>query len=216
MDEVKKVSKAHTIYKSADGKRLPGTTTILGILNKPALVSWANKLGLDGIDSSKYVDTAARIGTLAHYLVQCDLTGDEPDTSEYGEMETSQAENALLSYYEWKKTKAIFALETELPLVSEKYGYGGTIDCYCLLGSEYWLLDFKTGKAIYPEMLIQLAAYRNLLMENGYKVEKARILRIGRDETEGFEERSISDFEPYWKIFEHCLAIYNLQKEIKG
>jgi len=216
MDELKKVSKAHTIYKTADGRRVPGTTTILSVLAKPALVSWANKLGLEGIDSTKYVDTAARIGTLAHYLVQCDLTEETPDTSEYGKLEIDQAENSLLSYYEWKKSRSIKALENELPLVSEKYGYGGTIDCYCLMDGDYWFLDFKTGKAIYPEMLIQLAAYRNLLIENGFDVKKARILRIGRDETEGFEERSISDFETYWQIFEHCLAIYNLQKIIKG
>lgn len=215
-DALKKVSKAHTVYKLADGTRVPGTTTILGILNKPALVSWANKLGLEGVDSSKYVDAAARIGTLAHYLVQCDLTGETPDTTEYGAMEIDKAENALLSYYEWKKTKNIKAIENELPLVSEKYRYGGTIDFYCDMDGTLWLIDFKTGKAIYPEMLIQLASYRHLLIENGYSVDKAKILRIGRDETEGFEEKTITDFTKHWELFKHCIEIYRLQKEIGG
>lgn len=213
-DDLKKVSKAHTIYKLADGKRVPGVTTILGVLNKPALVSWANKLGLEGIDSTKYVDESARIGTLAHYLVQCDLTGEIPDLSNYGAFEIDKAENSLLSYYEWKKTKDIVAIKNEMPLVSEEYGYGGTIDCLCTLNGETWLLDFKTGKAIYPEMLTQLAAYMQLLKENGYEVKKARILRIGRDETEGFEERVITQFEQHWELFKHCLAIYQLQKQI--
>ena len=31
-------TKAHTVYKTADNKRVPGVTTILGVLNKPALV----------------------------------------------------------------------------------------------------------------------------------------------------------------------------------
>ena len=200
MEDIKKVSKAHTIYKTSDGKRVPGTTTVLGVLNKPALVSWANKLGLEGIDSNKYVDAAARIGTLAHYLVQCDLTGETPDISEYGATEIDKAENALLSYYSWKKGKQITPIENEIPLVSEEYGYGGTIDCYCIIDGDLWLLDFKTGKAIYPEMLTQLAAYRQLLTENGHLVEKAKILRIGRDETEGFEERTIIDFTNYWEV----------------
>jgi hypothetical protein len=215
-DDLKKLSKAHTIYKLADGKRVPGVTTILGVLNKPALVLWANKLGLDGIDSSKYTDESARIGTLAHYLVQCHLTGETPDTSTYGAFEIDKAENALLSYYEWEKARNIEPIENEMPLVSEQYKYGGTVDCYCKIDGDIWLLDFKTGKAIYPEMLIQLAAYQQLLIENGFEVQKAKILRIGRDETEGFEERTITDFEPYWQIFEHCLAIYELQKVIKG
>jgi ATP-dependent exoDNAse (exonuclease V) beta subunit len=187
---------------------------VLGVLNKPALVAWANRLGLEGIDSSKYTDAAARIGTLAHYLVQCDFTGEKPDLSEYGKTEIDQAENALISFYEWKRAKVIEPIENELQLVSEQYRYGGTIDCYCKIDGDIWLLDFKTGKAIYSEMLIQLAAYRQLLIENGYPTEKAKILRIGRSEDEGFEERTITDFTNHWELFKHCLEIYRLQKKI--
>ncbi len=213
-DDLKKVSRSHAIYKLADGTRVPGVTTILGVLNKPALVPWANRLGLEGIDSSKYTDESARIGTLAHYLVQCHLTGENPDTSTYGSFEIDKAENALLSYYEWEKTRQIEPIENELPLISEQYRYGGTIDCYCKINGEFWLLDFKTGKAIYPEMLTQLSAYVQLLNENGFPVEKARILRIGRDETEGFEERVITDFTKHNELFRHCLSIYQIQKQI--
>jgi len=215
-DDVKKVSQAHTIYKDAAGKRLPGVTTILSVLAKPALVAWANRLGLDGIDSSKYTDESARIGTLAHYLVQCHLTHTEPALTMYGQWEIDKAENALISFYEWEKSHTIEPIETELPLVSEQYKYGGTVDCYGMVDGTLTLLDFKTGKAIYDEMLIQLAAYRQLLTENGFPVDRARIIRIGRREDEGFEERAITDFEPYFELFEHCLAIYRLQKRIGG
>jgi hypothetical protein len=213
-DDLKKVSKVHTQYRLADGTRLPGVTTVLGVLNKPALVPWANKLGLEGIDSSRYVDESAKIGTLAHYLVQRHLTKQAPDLSQYGTFEVDKAENALISYFEWEKSREIETIENEMPLVSESYRFGGTIDCYCKIDGEIWLLDFKTGKAIYPEMLIQLAAYRQLLNENGYPVDKAKILRIGRDETEGFEERTITNFDLQWELFKHCLEIYRLQKQI--
>ena len=215
-DALKAVSKPHTIYKNAAGKRLPGVTTILSVLNKPALVAWANKLGLDGIDSSRYTDESARIGTLAHYLVQCHLTRTEPDLAMYGQWEIDKAENALISFYEWEKSHTIEPIETELPLISERFNFGGTIDCYCTMGGELWLLDFKTGKAIYTEMLYQLSAYRQLLIENGFPVDKAKIIRIGRSEDEGFEEKTITDFAPYFEVFEHCLAIYQLQKRIGG
>ena len=65
-DKLKKASRAHTRYYTTDGTLVPGSTTITGLLNKPALVKWANNLGLQGIDSSKYVDKAARVGTLIH------------------------------------------------------------------------------------------------------------------------------------------------------
>lgn len=40
MLRVKKSSKAHQVYKNREGKRVPGCTTITGVLNKPALVPW--------------------------------------------------------------------------------------------------------------------------------------------------------------------------------
>jgi hypothetical protein len=74
-------------------------------------------------------------------------------------------------------------------------------------------VDFKTGKAIYPEMVYQLAAYKQLLQEHGYEVGPAHILRIGRDADEGFEEKVVTGLERQWAIFNHCLGIYNMQKK---
>jgi hypothetical protein len=74
------------------------------------------------------------------------------------------------------------------------------------------LIDHKTGKGIYDEMFYQLAAYRQLLSEAGHQVTSCRILRIGRDATEGFEERVMTDLTRQWKVFEHCLGIYELTR----
>ena len=43
-------SKIHTVYKTKDGIRVPGVTTILGELAKPALIHWAWDLGIKNID----------------------------------------------------------------------------------------------------------------------------------------------------------------------
>ena len=75
-------------------------------------------------------------------------------------------------------------------------------------------MDFKSGKAIYREHFVQTSAYRELLRENGYDTQRIRILRIGRDETEGFEERVVSDSRKFFDIFTHLLAIYYDEKEI--
>lgn len=78
-------------------------------------------------------------------------------------------------------------------------------------GGEFTLVDFKTGKALYPEYLYQVAAYRQLLQEQGWPVASARILRIGRDESEGFEEVIRTSLETEWEIFLRCLEIYKLR-----
>ena len=214
-DKLKGISRAHTVYKTADGKRVPGATTITGLLNKPHLVRWANNLGLEGIDSSKYTDEAAAVGTLAHALIQAHLQGDKVDTDLFSPIQVDLAENAVLSFYEWASRHKIEPIICEVPMVSEKRRYGGTVDCYCMLDGKPTLLDFKTGKAIYDEYFVQTSAYRELLLEHGHPVEEIKILRVGRDETEGFEERSITDSTKYFKIFQNLLDIYYIKRELK-
>ena len=214
-EKTTKRSKAHIKYKLQDGTIVPGVTTILGILNKPALVKWANNLGLQGIDSSRYVDEKAAIGTLAHQMIADYLRGEDTDTSEYSAVEIDQAENAVLSFFEWEKNNLIVPVLIEAPLVSEQWGYGGTVDCLAYHDGKLWLLDFKTSKGIFPEMLVQLAAYYNLLLEHGYHPDQVKILRIGRTDDEGFEEMLVNHMDKRWEVFTHCLAIYKLQKEMK-
>lgn len=208
-------TKAHIRYKDKEGNVVPGVTTILGILNKPALVKWANNLGLQGIDSTKYRDEMADIGTLAHYMIMCYLNKQESILDDYSKDQIEKAENCLISFWEWEKGHKIEPILVEQPLVSEFYKYGGTVDLYCKLDGEFTLIDFKTGKAIYPEMIYQLAAYQELLIENGNLCSKTRILRIGREESEGFEERVTGSLDYELSLFKHCHAIYNLTKQIK-
>ena len=140
--------RAHTRYKNAQGKSVPGVTTILGRLAKPALVPWANKLGLRGIDYRSYVDDKAAIGTLAHAMVTDYLAGKKTDTDEYSREQIDQAENSLLSFYEWEKANKITPIQMEVPLVSEVLQFGGTPDIYGTVGERPVLIDIKTSKAM--------------------------------------------------------------------
>ena len=213
--------KAHTPYKDKDGNRVPATTTITAILAKPALIPWANKLGLQGIDSSKYVDEKASVGTLAHAMIQTflrEVIKEDVFDINMGDYTPNQTNQALLSFAKFKKwynENDIEPILSEVGFVSEDYKFGGTIDLYCKLNGEYTLVDFKTCKAIYSEHFIQLAAYEQLLVENGHEVGGCRILRIGRDEDEGFEELVRKDLTTQFTIFYHCREIYRL-KSLKG
>lgn len=216
MDALLKSTKAHTRYYNSEGKQIPGVTTILSVLNKPALVKWANNLGLQGIDSNKYRDKTANIGTIAHLMILEHLNNVKQDYSEFSSDDIDKAENSLISFFEWEKNNQLEPILVEKSLVSETYQYGGTIDCYGILNGKKTLLDFKTSSAIYPEMMHQTAGgYLQLLRENNFEVEQIRILRIGRDETEGFEDHKVTKWNIHWQIFECALKIYNLQKLLK-
>lgn len=210
-----KGTKAHTRYATEDGIIVPGVTTITGLLNKPALVAWANKLGLQGIDSTKYVDVTAQIGTCAHHMIECDLQGIEPSLDEYSPDVVDKAENSLIKYWEWKKSNEIEPIFIEGKFVSEKYLYGGTLDLYCKLNGKKTLVDLKSSKAIWEEFFYQLAGYNNLLEEQDHFPEEYRILRFGRDESEGHEEMVLGReaLKTYWEIFYHLLQVYHLKKK---
>lgn len=208
-------TKAHIRYKLTDGTIVPGVTTVLGILNKPALVPWANKLGLQGIDVKKFVDDKADIGTLGHAMVTDKLAGKETDTSDYSKNQIDLAENCALSFWEWEKNNKIeHIFFVEEPLVSEVHKFGGTQDIYCRINGKNELIDLKTGKGIFDEHMYQVAALKVLLEENGCPVDVARVVNIPRSEDESFLEKVISEkeLEIGRQIFMNCLSIYQLKK----
>ena len=213
--QTKEKVKSHIRYQLADGTYVPGVTTVLGVLAKPQLIIWANRLGLQGIDSTKYRDAMADIGTLAHKMIAAHLKSEPCDTSEYSQEHIDKAETCLIKFWDWEKQHTLQGILIETPLVSEVYGYGGMPDWFGQLDNIYTLLDFKSGKAIYSEFFYQLAGYKQLVEEQGYPVPEESILRIGRDEDEGFEERMMNSLDKQWQVFEHCLAIYALLKETK-
>ncbi|MBA7564150.1 hypothetical protein ES708_05812 [subsurface metagenome] len=218
--------KAHIRYKNKEGKIIPGVTTFIGILNKPALVPWANNLGLQGINVKDYVDDKKDIGTLAHEMIFSHLRKEKTDTSFYSQKQIDLAENSFLKYLEWEKKHNLKPILLEAQFVSEKYQYGGTVDNFCILDDVVTLLDYKTSKAIYTESHIQVSAYRNLLEEDRLeaisrlhpwkeRLMQCAILRIGRDESEGFDFIRCSNMDKYFELFLHCVAIYNLKKQLK-
>ena len=50
-------------------------------------------------------------------------------------------------------------IAAECQVVSEIHRYGGTLDLVATIDGVPSLLDFKTGRGVYPEHRIQLAAY---------------------------------------------------------
>lgn len=206
--------KAHTRYVAADGKQVPGVTTILGVLAKPALVPWANRMGLQGIDTSKYVDEAASIGTLAHALIMESLGGVAVRHGDFTADQLTRAEHGVKTFKGWLKGKDFKPTLLEEPLTSNIYRYGGTIDILATLDGDLVLIDLKTSSGIYDEHVYQVGGYWKLLQEYAYEISGARILRIGRTEGDGLEERVLSGAQVLngWRVFEHCLAIWALKR----
>ena len=209
-------------YMKLDGTAVVGVTTAIGLLglNKTPLMYWAWEQGKAGKDFRETKDNAADSGTLAHYLIECDIHGTKPDQAildKAGKDILDKAETAYLNFLEWKKTNHIELVHTELPLVSEKYGYGGTIDYIGKVDGKYALLDWKTSTGVYADYLIQVAAYTQLWLEHNPDKPLTggiHLLRIDKDNGKFTHHRWDSTPPEAFDIFLDLLDIYNKKKVV--
>lgn len=236
-------------YRTKDGKRVKGVTTILGVLNKPALMFWAYGQGLENYNritehiaklcdvdertdplgaanaineiratmndfqiGSLYEkrDKAATAGTLAHLFVENHLKDlPEPSTQGMSVSIVNKAQGCYLAFLEWERSHKFKLLHSELPLVSEVHRFGGTIDIGAVVG-EMGIVDIKTSKGVYYNMLFQISAYGHLYNEyhEDHPIQGYHIIRLG--EEGDFEHKYYPALEDEWEIFLACLKIQNI------
>lgn len=206
-------SRAHQSYQTQDGTLVPGVTTVVGLLNKPALVRWGYKMGLAKVDLDAYMTDAKQTGTLVHALIAQDFGGEPPVLENFTPKQVDLAENAYLSFCNWAKNHELQAIAIEKQMVSEVHRFGGTCDWYGLYDGRPWVLDFKSSDGVYEEHKIQLAAYVQLLREAGYEVDGARIIQIGKGNNEEYQDHPIVEtLDTYWQIFLRLLDIYWMKR----
>jgi hypothetical protein len=203
---------AHIQYISMNGDRLPGVTTVIGILDKPSLLNWVAKITKEGHDWQRYRDSMGDSGTVTHLRILNYLKHTEPDLSEYSSATIKLSDNSMLSFYEWLKSHKLEPIALEVPWVSDIWNYGGTPDFTGLVNDRLEILDFKTG-GLFLSVVLQLAAYRQLAHEKGHYVEYCRAISIPRTNDESFKEELYTKLDDEFKIFTNCLSIYNLLKK---
>lgn len=212
--------KAHQVYRTSDGKRVPGASTVAKIGDDPAaLLQWAWNLGQQGLDYRKVRDNAASAGTLAHWLIECHFAGTEPDLNDFAPNIKSKAETAFIHFLNfWEAEKLNFHL-SEVQLVSDAHRFGGTLDMICEDSEgRAILLDFKTSDRIYQSHLSQLAGYEQLWNEHHMErpIWRRAIVRIPKSDDGQFEVRWLSNVDAYWSLFKAQLALYYAQKTTKA
>ena len=152
-----------------NGKRVPSVTTVISnckLGGIEPLLYWANQCGLEGNNHREVANIAANAGTCAHEMIEADIRGTPFDDSKYSDNSLDKAGACFNGYLEWKSQKNIITTHSELSLLSAKHLYGGTMDAMADKDGKIMLLDWKTSNSVYPDYLIQLAAYGQLWNEN--------------------------------------------------
>jgi hypothetical protein len=203
-------------YKLADGTRVPSVTTITGHLKSAALIGWAYKRGRDGFTLYGSRDEAAEAGSIAHQWIEDTLHG--AALTEFPDNEIrAQAQTGFEAFLEWNEQFSPRIVETEVPLISEEYRFGGTIDAVAIVRDTPALFDWKTSGGTYPDYIAQVAAYRQLLRERDGDAapERAYLLRVGKEHADfHFHSWPASVLDLGWQWFRAMHDLYVADKRL--
>lgn len=164
---------AHTTYKARDGEKLPGVTTVLGVLSKPSLYKWYADMERDGIFglmgenhactanmiramlpcykngkprpfAEVKRDAAADTGTVTHARIEAWLKGTVLDPEGIPDEVYAQSVYGLDRFMEMWHSERLDCLASERVMVSEVHRVGGTADVLAKQVDRRILVDIKT------------------------------------------------------------------------
>jgi hypothetical protein len=228
-------------FYEVDGVRYPSVTTVLGAVNKPALVNWAAKMEREMVTRAaadfyeetpqgapkmnrmayelsldkklgqakaykKTLDAAADIGTAVHKMIEFNMRKHLRLEAEAPGALTDESLWAFMAYQDWERASELSPVFVEQTVYSKRYGYAGTLDWMGDVNNPEAIIvpsekkrvrvvgDWKTGKGIYLEAMLQNAAYAEAAIEMGHADPDVAgmIVRLPKVTTDpGFEVRFI-------------------------
>lgn len=214
---------------------VPSVTTILSILDKPALKNWlidqhlqqAHTLVADYVQTGSVPDVGTFINQSKHRAEQEMSKAPDAGTDIHKVLEDYMLTGKKRKGFEGicenvdleiSRHCGDLSWECEKYFMNEEFGFGGCVD---LVGD--WVIDYKTkqtadkfkpGKMAYPEHSRQLAAYRA-----GLETPKARAANIFICIETGevdFHEHTEEQLAQGWEVFRRALEIWQITNGYKG
>ena len=220
-----------------DGKRMYGTTTVLKVINKPALVPWSAKCVVDYIkeNASFLYTTTDKIGDTKLWVVDEELLDEAKrshqkkkedagvaGTDVHAEIETlingaignggyitTQVSETkqVQKFIEWSKERNVKFLASEQRLYSETLWCAGTADFICEIDGKLYVGDIKTSSAIYPEYFIQASAYAKFAEEMGIYNGFHGVVIVNVPKKGGLNVKENYDIQGNFEAFKHALGL---------
>lgn len=190
-----------------DGKTYVGDLE-LNAKNASAIFGAAKK------EHKRQVEEAGNIGTQAHDIVQRVNKGESLVQKELADLDR-RVMLAVSAYMEWKDEVGFKPLQAELRVGSLEWMCAGTLDILGEIDGVLTLADIKTGNNVYPEMLIQVCAYKKMYEEmTGKEIDRMMIIRLDKETGEFHEpvEIPMEDYPKHIEAFDACLKIHRWKK----
>jgi hypothetical protein len=227
---------ARLYVEPESGEKVPGVTSVVGMLPKEFLQYWQAKMvataaveelgtvvqmtlrdpqaAIDHLKGAARRNTAeaARIGTEAHDLFERLAKGENVGRVH---PELMPFVDHFKEFLDLKQPEFLFMEET---VWSDTYRYAGSFDAWAKIDGETCVLDWKTTRSgIHAEVGIQLSAYRyadHILRPDGSRVpipktDGARVLHV---RPEGWSFVPVKADEEVFEVFKHLRAVFDYEK----
>ena len=228
----------HFYQIGQDEKWFPGVTTVLKVLDKPALIPWAVKMCSENIKDylmanlgktltaeeiekaclegkniyKKKSQEAADLGGRVHRAIDNIIHGGKPDLTE-------DIRPGVEGFLKWQESHKLNIEFGDTKLGSKLFGYGGSMDFLAFDGDEAVLWDLKTTKkrkdrdhGVYDEFGLQLGAYAQAFQETyGVRVKEAFILWVDKEKGD-FKPVKVGNLSICLEAFLAALKIYQTNK----
>lgn len=185
-------------YVGEEGKRYISVTTILDVAQPKYLTDWFKRTSKKEIEKKQ--KTSRDHGTAIHTAIEKQVKG----------LEHKIDPEHVKHLDNWKKLRdkhRITGQEAEKVVVSDVWGYAGTVDLVGLYEEQLSVMDVKTGRSYSIKTGWQMAAYKQALEEKGYPKLGMAGLHVPSD---GKEPRSFkyTHYDWCWNRFLDCLGAF--------
>lgn len=229
MYEFNKEKHIHTL----DGKPLMGVTTVLSVINKPALIQWsaneAIKYAIENFADKGSDDGGNYFTIYEHILVEAKTahrkkkeTAGDWGTAVHGAVESWIKEKvepttldemgmvAFTNFKKWAEDNKVEFLESEKHLYSKEMWTGGIVDMVFMMDGKKYIGDIKTSSGIYNEAFFQMGAYHLMLQEMGEAEDVAGYIVINLKKDGTMNLKMATDMELNQNAFKYALGLYGI------
>lgn len=216
------IAKPGLMYWAASVERKAILAAVGDVLSNKArpttrkeLLVFIEELAKGKKEADKIKDKAADIGNEAHAMVEYTLRKRLGLKVAAKPAMGKEAARCFLSWQKWFKSTGLTPLAAEKMVYCHACGIAGTADLIAEKKGKYYVLDWKTGKAIYEESFLQNIAYQHCWTQMGNKkTGGGAVVRLPKEG--GDVEVQMTPKGVKYESFQAAHKLWQWTREIKG
>lgn len=198
-----------------NGKYVPGVTRIIQeAMPMPyALRYWIGEVGNEKAEAK--LKKAGERGTSIHDACEALLRGRTVHLDK--EFPDRKDKKCIVAFIDWayKIQPKIDPKYIEFTVAS-RHGYAGTLDLFCYIDKEPWIIDLKTSAGIYDSHMIQLTSYQHAFKEMSGIEAKMGILHLNYRTKKGWSFIDKIQIKKKPVTIDDFLKVFEVYKMING